>query len=115
MHCDSHGYEAPAESFGLFSFNMSNKTVNKTFTSFCISTGYNEDKYEVCMPRNDKNSYYGNSKVYFSRSFTQVNRKEVLRSLYDELKPKIFQYKFMNGNDVPMHQCASLNDFSIVK
>ena len=115
MHCDSHGYEAPAESFGLFSFNMSNKTVNKTFTSFCISTGYNEDKYEVCMPRNDKNSYYGNSKVYFSRSFTQVNRKEVLRSLYDELKPKIFQYKFMNGNDVPMHQCASLNDSSIMQ
>ena len=108
MHCDEHAYkESLRSSFGFFG-----STLAKTFKSFCMSTAYSEDKYLVKEP--SEQTYY-NSKVYLEYPFTQANRKEVLRNLYDELKPKIFQYKFMNGNDVPMHQCASLNDSSIMK
>ena len=95
MHCSPHTCEYDT---------------SKSFTSFCISSGYYNDKYNIDNP-NAKTSWP--FKTYFERKFTQANREIVLKSIYDELKPKVFQYKFMNGNDVPSYQNAKLNGITV--
>lgn len=76
----------------------------QSFTSFKISINYYGNEYDVVPAANG----YVNS-PYITAKFTPDNQIDVLRQLYDKLKPWIMQWKLMNGKNVNAYQNAMLN------
>ena len=77
----------------------------KSFTSFKISINYYGNEYGVVPAANMS---YMNS-PYITAKFTPDNQIDILRQLYDKLKPCIMQWKLMNGKNVNAYQNAMLN------